>query len=233
MKKFWVLLLTLTMALTACAALGDSEGSVVQSSVSIVQSGEYYLVYCFAQIHNNTDNIICLEKGSFDLQSGEQVLSTTDIQELWPYFLNPGEDGYVFDIVSFEPDENGNPVIPQVTGIAYQIEYMTVDPSFASYDLEAISEIITDASGDVSVRCRVTNNTDADAFEPTVAMGLYTESGAMIYADGVTLRDVGIPAGGSVLLRFGVDEAFVNQWKGAGFMPAEARATASFRSDDD
>ena len=51
-----------------------------------------------------------------------------------------------------------------------------------------------------------------DAYNPTVAIGLYTDSGAMLYSDGTTLQDVGIPAGGTVLVRFDVDEAFVAQW---------------------
>ncbi len=74
---------------------------------------------------------------------------------------------------------------------------------------------------------------DVDAYDPTVAFGLYTGEGSMIYADGMTLRDVGIPAGGTVLVRFAIDSVFVSQWQGYGVVPAEARVSASFRADDD
>ena len=117
MKKM-LAALALALTLPTCA-LGDSEGVIVQSSCNIVQSGDYYLAYCFAQIHNNSSTVICLENGTFDLQNGETILSTSEISQIWPYFVGPDEDGYLFDIVSFEPDENGNPV--------YDADYKVVD----------------------------------------------------------------------------------------------------------
>lgn len=188
MKKM-LAALALALTLPTCA-LGDSEGVIVQSSCNIVQSGDYYLAYCFAQVHNNASTVICLDQGTFDLQSGETLLSTSEVSQIWPYFLSPGEDGYLFDIVSFEPDENGNPVIPSITGISYNVTYLPVDNAYASYDLSAVSEIAQDVSGDVSVVCRLTNSTDMDAYNPTVALGLYTDDGTMVYADGTTLQDV-------------------------------------------
>ena len=125
MKKM-LAALALALTLPTCA-LGDSEGVIVQSSCNIVQSGDYYLAYCFAQVHNNASTVICLDQGTFDLQSGETLLSTSEVSQIWPYFLSPGEDGYLFDIVSFEPDENGNPVIPSITGISYNVTYLPVD----------------------------------------------------------------------------------------------------------
>ena len=156
-----------------------------------------------------------------------------EVAQIWPYFLNPGEDGYLFDIVSFEPDENGNPVVPSITGISYNLTYLPVDAAFANYDLSAVSEIVQDASGDMSVICRLTNSTEMDAYNPTVAIGLYTDSGAMLYSDGTTLQDVGIPAGGTVLVRFDVDEAFVAQWQSYGAMPTQVHTNAAFRHDED
>lgn len=232
MKKIFALALTLVLALTAACALGENEGAIVQSSCSIVQSGEYYLVYCFAQVHNNTNEIICLEKGSFDLQSGEQILATNEVNQIWPYFINPGEDGYLFDVVTIEPDENGNPVVPAVTGISYQIEYMTVNQAFANHVLEA-SATLNDGEEGLSVLCRLTNTSSEDVFEPSVSFGLYTETGSMVYADGTELRGVGIPAGGTVLLRFDVEDVFSNQWRSAGFMPTEVRLSATYRNDED
>lgn len=226
-------LLTVLLLCAAVCGLADSEGVIVQSSCSIVQSGEYYMVYCFAQVHNNSSDIICLEEGSFDLHGGEQILATCEVSNLWPYFLNPGEDGYLFDIVPFEPDENGSPVVPAVTGIDYNIRYLTVNPEYGSLDISAVSQIASDDSGALTVVCELTNMSDVDAFDPTIAFGLYTEEGSMIYADGMTLQGVGIPAGGTVLVRFAIDSVFVSQWQSYGVVPAEARVSASFRADDD
>ena len=71
MKKM-LAALALALTLPTCA-LGDSEGVIVQSSCNIVQSGDYYLAYCFAQVHNNASTVICLDQGPFDLQSGETL----------------------------------------------------------------------------------------------------------------------------------------------------------------
>jgi len=126
MRKLLAMLLAAMLVLACGAAAADEEAVIVRSSCSIMQSGDYYLVYCFAQVHNNSDGVICLDKGTFDLHSGDQLLSTSDVSQLWPYFLAPGEDGYLFDIVAFEPGENGA-VVPNVTGIAYNIDYMTME----------------------------------------------------------------------------------------------------------
>ena len=115
----------------------------------------------------------------------------------------------------------------------WRVTYLPVDNAYASYDLSAVSEIVQDASGDVSVVCRLTNSTDMDAYNPTVALGLYTDDGTMVYADGTTLQDVGIPAGGTVLVRFDVDDVFVKQWQSYGAMPTQANTNASFRKDED
>ena len=232
-KKMGAVLLVLLMLLFACAAVAENEGVIVQSTCNIVQSGEYYLVYCYAQVHNSSDQIICLERGTFDLVNGEYLPSTSEVTQLWPYFLNPGEDGYVFDIVFFEPDEYGNPVVPSVTGISYQIEYMTVDNAYASYGLDTSATLETDASGAMSVVCRLTNNTQVDAYDPTVSFGLYTQAGYMLYADGQTIQNVGIPAGGTMLVRFGLDDVFISQWSAAGMMPEQVQVTGSFRNDQD
>ena len=231
-KRAVALMMTLLLAALAAVCLADSEGVIVGSSCNIVQSGEYYLVYCYAQVHNNSSEIICLEGGTFELHSGEQILASQPVTQLWPYFINPGEDGYVFDVVAFEPGENGA-VVPSVTDVLYDIRYMTVDPAFGSRDLSAVAELERTQEGGMTVICRITNGTDTDAYAPTIAFGLYAENGGMLYADGTTLQGVGILAGGTLLMRFPVDEDLVAQWDTYGMSAAEARVSAAFRNDED
>ena len=69
MKKYWVWIALAAMLLCGAVGLADSEGVIVQSSCNILQSGEYYLVYTFAQVHNNSDSIICLDQGTLDRKS--------------------------------------------------------------------------------------------------------------------------------------------------------------------
>ena len=88
-------------------------------------------------------------------------------------------------------------------------------------------------AGGLDILCRVTNTTALDADVSTLAFALYTQSGNMIYADGTTLKDVGIPVGGTILLRFPVEDELVKQWDSYGMSASEVRVTASFRNDED
>lgn len=226
-----MLVLFICAAVSGAAAQG--EGVVSQASCSIVPSGDYYLVYCFAQVHNASDEVICLEEGMLSLMNGEQLLSTSDVSQIWPYFLSPGEDGYLFDIVAFEPNEDGV-VVPSVSGISYDLKYMVIPREHASHPLQAQARIeLNETSGEMNVICEISNPTDMDAYDPTISIGLYTHSGVMIYADGVTLQHVGIPSGQTVLTRFPVDSVFVEQWKTYNALPDEARINAVFRMDED
>ena len=231
MRRIWLLALLL-LALAVPAALADEPGVIVQSSCSIVQSGEYHLVYCYAQVHNQSEEIICLESGTFELHNGDQILATEDVTRIWPYFIEPGGDGYLFDIVSFEPDENG-PVVPTVTGVDYDIRYMRIGLEHAGMALETRTQIDQEPSGDVVVTVHLINPELIDAYDPTVAIGLYTEDGVLLYADGVTLQDVGVPAGGEVLRRFRIDDTIAGQWRAFGVTPAWAQVSAAFRADED
>lgn len=234
MRK-WVtgIFAALLMLVFSSFSLADSEGTIVQSSCSVVPSGDYYLVYCYAQVHNNTNQIIGLEQGTFDLYSGDNILATQDVAQIWPGMIGPGEDGYIFDVVAFEPDENGQPVIPQVTNIAFNILYMATDVEFASVPMTASAEIKRDQYGGITVETTIANETEMTAYNPTVTFGLYTDGGAMVYADGMNLRNVGVPAGESLILRFQIDDEIADQWNSYGANITQVQVNASFRDGTD
>ena len=226
MKK--ILLLAWVLALALCApAMAQEAGVIVQSSCSIVQSGENYLTYCFAQVHNNTDNVLCLDEGVFELTSGDETLAMEEVSRLWPQFLAPGEDGYLFDVVPFEQ-------MPQVTGLTYHIQYLEINPAYAGVKMDVDSRVELDEdSGVLSVVCQMTNPTDMEAFSPALAIGLYTDAGQLLYADGRSLKDVGMTAGGQLLVRFEVEPMLVQQWMDYGALPTQVGAYAMFRTGSD
>ena len=226
MKKMIALALMMMLVLASVAA-ADEMGTVVQSSCSIVQSGDYYLAYCFAQVHNNTDQVLCLEDGTFSLTSGEEVLSHEDVSKVWPYFVAPGEDGYLFDIVPFNS-------MPQITGLSYDLQYLTIHPDYAGVKLDAQTRVELDEdSGVLSVVCELINPMDVEAFEPVIAIGLYTEAGQLLYTDGRNLQDVGIAPQGKLLVRFEVEPDMVQQWIGYDALPTRVEVNAMFRNGSD
>lgn len=230
MKKAAMLLALLLTLITGAGALAQDEGVIVQSSCNIVQSDEYYLVYCFAQVHNSSDQTICLDEGILRLMNGEEALSESRVSRLWPTLLAPGGDGYLFDIVTLDAAEG----MPTITGFDYDVGYMAVNPAYAGYALDTRAQIeMSDLTGRMSVVCEVSNPMDETAFGATVAFGLYTEAGQMVYAGGTRLQNVGIPAGGSVMVRFEVESELAEQWKSYDALPTQARACAMFSANED
>lgn len=228
-KMLFAALIAAVMFSTAAAA----EGVITQSACSIVRSGDTYQVYCFAQVRNDSDQTICMDEGVLKLHNGDQLMAMQDVGQLNPYFLSPGEEGFLFDVVTFEPNEDGI-VVPSVTNLTYEIEYMEIDALYAGQKLATNARLEHNAfSGDMMVICEITNPTAQDIFHPTVAFGLYSDAGQLLYADGVLLSDVGIPAGGTVLARFDVDDVFVSQWSSYGVTPEKAQVSAMFRSEAD
>ena len=233
MKKTARMLIGLTLAMMlGTGALAQDEGTLVQSSCNIVQSGEYALVYCFAQVHNNTDQTICLDEGSLHVMNGEETLASERLTRLWPPFLAPGQDGYVFDIATLA--SGGEAAMPTVTNVSYDLTYMTVNTAYGGQALEAQAYMeVSDGTGRLSAVCAITNTTDRDVFGATVAVGLYTDAGQMVFADGLTLGDVGVPSGGTVLVRFDVDEALTQQWRSYNALPTQAYAQAMVTAQED
>lgn len=225
--KRWIAL-AMMLLLFAAPALADGEsGVIVQSSCSIIPSGEHYLAYCFAQVHNNTDQVLCLDEGMFYLLGGEETIAAEEVSQLWPYFVAPGADGYLFDIVPFDG-------MPQITGLTYDVRYLEINPAYAGTALATAAKVtLDDGSGALSVVCEIENDAAVDAYDPTVVVGLYTDAGQLVYADGRSLQDVGIVQGGKLLVRFEVEPQLAEQWMSYGALPTQVNAGAMFRTGSD
>jgi len=232
MKKLCMLMLLSLVCLLGASALADGEGVIVQSSCSIAKSDDSYLVYCFAQVHNATQETIALDEGRLILGSGDMIAADKRVGQMWPYHLAPGEDGYLFDVITFGPTEDGPAQMPALTSLVYENTYMIVDSQHTGSMLP-VDAIVDETARGASVRCELHNDMQQEAYDVTLAVGVYTDAGQLIYADGRTLSDIGIPAGGRVLVDFDVDPVLVRQWADYGAAPARAVAAAMVRSSMD
>ena len=191
--RFAAALLLLTALVMPCRA--DEGATVVQSSCSIMEAENSVILYCYAQVYNGTGNVVCMEEGQFELRSGDDILATGSVEQMTPYFLRPGEEGYLYDAVV----------------------------------LDSAGE---EEDGSLAVLLHLSNPHKEEAWSPTMAFGLYTEGGALLYCDGRTLENVGIPSGGEMTVRFDVSRSFAERWAEYGADPAEVRATADCGGDD-
>ncbi len=226
-RIFVAALLALAAALPA---LADPGANVIQSSCSIMEADNSFIVYCYAQVYNGTSNVVCMEKGSFELRSGDDMLVSGSVEQMTPYFLKPGESGYLYDAAVLDRAEGEG--VPSITGLSYNINYYTVDDAFANRDLVVTGEQQREPDGSLAVLLRVQNPLEEEAWSPTLAFGLYTEGGALLYCDGRTLENVGIPAGGEMTVRFDISKLFAERWAEYGADPAQVKATADCGGDD-
>ena len=225
--KRWIAAVLLMLLFAVPAMAEEERGTIVQSSCSIVQDGEYYLAYCFAKIRNDTDQVLCLDEGTFYLVNGDEEIASEEVSQLWQYFLAPGTEGYLFDIVPFEE-------MPQITGIDYNLRYLDIHSAYAGTALKTQGRVELDENSNaLSVLCEVVNPTDTDAYDPTVVVGLYTDAGQLVYSDGRSLKDVGIPANGKLMVRFYVEPMLVEQWMNYGALPTQVQTGAMFRTGSD
>ena len=226
--RFAAALLLLTALVLPCRA--DEGATVVQSSCSIMEAENNVILYCYAQVYNGTGNVVCMEEGQFELRSGDDILATGSVEQMTPYFLRPGEEGYLYDAVVL--DSAGDGSVPAVTGLSYDIRYYTVDDAYANRSLTVEGETLKEEDGSLAVLLHLSNPHKEEAWSPTMAFGLYTEGGALLYCDGRTLENVGIPSGGEMTVRFDVSRSFAERWAEYGADPAEVRATADCGGDD-
>ncbi len=214
----------LLLAGTACA----DGGMVAQSSCSVLDTEGGHLVTCYAEVVNVSGDVICLEEGTYDLLSGDEVLAAGQVQPIMPYFLAPGERGYLCDAALVE-----NETMPPITALRYDVEYLTIDGRYAPTALLCTPERMEREDGGLTVELLLRNETDETAWSPAVSYGLYSGSGALLYADGRTLDGTGIPPGGSLRVRFTVLGALLERWDGFGAPPEEIHASACFGGDED
>ena len=229
MKRRIIALALLALA-AALPVLADPGANVIQSSCSIMEADNSFIVYCYAQVYNGTSNVVCMEKGSFELRSGDDMLVSGSVEQMTPYFLKPGESGYLYDAAVLDRAEGEG--VPSITGLSYNINYYTVDDAFANRDLVVTGEQQREPDGSLAVLLRVQNPLEEEAWSPTLAFGLYTEGGALLYCDGRTLENVGIPAGGEMTVRFDISKLFAERWAEYGADPAQVKATADCGGDD-
>ncbi|MBQ9010482.1 MAG: hypothetical protein IJ088_14315 [Clostridia bacterium] len=227
---FLVICLCLLTVLTGVAA---ADLNVVQTSCNILVAEEECRIVCCAQVHNDSDRLAGLEHGLLRLTNGGEVIAEESVSRIWPYFLDPGGDGYVFETVTFYPDEDGNLEVPSITGVSFEMNAMDVPVSVENNMLRAEMHIERMETGGYIMACTLANDEAETAWNPQVTFGLYTDGGSLLYADGQSLDNIGISGGNQLELRFMINPQIVAQWGGYGVEPAEVRVKGYYRQESD
>ncbi|MBR1709378.1 MAG: hypothetical protein IJ719_11180 [Clostridia bacterium] len=231
MKRFLAVLAAFLMV--SFMASAEDTIRVVQTACNILVYGDECQVFCCAQVHNDTNRILGIESGTVRLLYEDTVVAEEEVERLWPYFLDPGGDGYLFQLIRFLPDAQGNPVIPAITGVIYDLNTMNVPATMQNQMLESTLEIERTQNGGYAIVVSAKNAGEETVWDTMITYGLYTSGGSLLYADGESFDQMGISPGSQLEKRFSINSQIVAQWENYGVEPAEFRVFAYYRSDTD
>lgn len=225
MKKFVALLLAVCLTLGCASALAAGKLTVNQETYTPV-AGYSFIGYVFAEVENTGDKNIEFGSGLLEILTADgDPMDSTDVYNMYPSILAPGEKGYVYTyqyVDAAEAIEDISDYTLTISGKATQEEAVARLDSAAAYNVG------TDAWGDEEqmVVVTVTNNTQETVYDCQVAFALYDAEGKLLLVDADNTYNVGIPAGQSVEILFTVDEDLAAVWAEQGVTPATVESVA-------
>lgn len=224
MKKVLSILFILILLLTAASA--ETSLEPLHTMYQIIPSYDSAVgMYC-AEVVNTGSTLICLnsELSRVEVMDAQgNVLATEAIYNTVPAVLAPGETGYVVPFLMYLDGVDVSALTDYAIHL-YAEEATYYEPT-AYLDTSAISaEIRTepDSWGDDVTSLYVTfTNTAADVvYDFNFALGVYDESGALIYTCESSTYDVGVPSGQSVIVCSEIDSMVTSYWAENGITPA-------------
>lgn len=225
MKKFVALLLAVCLTLGCASALAAGKLTVNQETYTAV-AGYSYVGYVFAEVENTGDKNIEFGNGLLEILTADgDPMDSTDIYNMYPSILAPGEKGYVSArqyVDAAESIEDISDYTLTLTGKSTQEE------AIARLDSTAAYGVGTNSWGDEvqMVVVTVTNNTQETVYDCQVAFALYDGEGKLLLVDADNTYNVGIPAGQSAEILFTLDEDLAAVWAEQGVTPATAECVA-------
>ena len=220
MKKFRMLpALLLVIALTAGLMPARAAGKlkIREETLLYYESFDGMTRFKYSAIVENTgkDTATMLESGFYLLAKGNAALFQTDGHlDMYPQALGPGEVGVV-SLDGALPEGKGK---KSVSG--HKLELNSADEAFPVITrYPAIAEYFVENEDDpdmllAGVIAEVSNNTGSAAFDLSYAAILRDKKGKLVTALAGYMVDIGVPAGGKILLRSYLDhnlEAYLRE----------------------
>jgi len=224
MKKVFALLLALM--LLCSAALADAELKVMNTMCHIIPYYDSAVGVYYAEVVNTGDTLICLddELSRVELMDSEgNVVLSEEIWNVTPTVLAPGEKGYVVPFHMYL-DEVDVSALTNYAIHLYAEEATYFEPPVYLNAAGITAEIRTEPDrwgNDVTaLYITFTNMAEDVVYDFNFAVGVYDESGALIYTYESSTYDVGVPAGQSVIVRSEIDNFLTAYWAENGIVPA-------------
>lgn len=190
----------------------------------VVSHSDDYRVYYYAVVTNTSDEPEEINDLLFEIKdSGETSIESTSKFKLYPEILEPGQSGWlvisqdVKDIDSRSVIDHYALTITSKKNDDEAVRLLTAGAEYLEEDEDENEDVL---------RATVTNSGADNVFEITAAVAARDAEGKLLYVASAATKDIGLPAGGSLLIRSEIKSDIVDALEDAGVEVASAEAVA-------
>lgn len=228
MKKIVCLMLVAVLCVAAIPAMAAGRLTVVQENYHYV-GGFLNYVYAYAKVENTGDRPIKVNAGVLEVYDAEgEVLTSTDYENAYATYLQPGEYTYVS---MYEDVEEG--MIPAdymmtLTGKSENNQVAFRLPVEAKFEMNVMDGWWKHNY----LYATVNNPTEEVQYDVEVVFALLDAEGNIICIDSKSLYDeVGIMPGQSLMIRLDISSSFIDYYDAKGIVPVSVDALAYVLKD--
>ena len=230
MKRRICLMLVVMMSMFSVTAMAAGRLNVVKENYHYVGGWGHY-VYAYAKVENSGDRPIKVNAGVFEIYDANgEVLTSTDYENAYATYLQPGEYTYVRMYEDLEDGQVPDDYMMTLTGKS--------DNSKVAYRLPA------EASFEMNVQegwweynylyATVTNPTQEVLYGAEVVFALMDAEENIIYIESKSLySEVGIMPGQSLMIRLDIASTFTEYFDANGIVPASVDVIAYVLQDNE
>lgn len=228
MKKIVCLILAVALCIATIPAMAAGRLNVVHENYHYV-GGFMNYVYAYAKVENTGDRPIKVNAGVLEIyDAAGEVLTSTDYENAYATYLQPGEYTYVQMYEDLEDGQVPADYMMTLTGKSENDKIAFRLPAEASFELD-----VKDGWWEYNyLYATVTNPTEEIMYDAEVVFALLDGAGNIICIESKSLySEVGIMPGQSVMIRLDISSSFTDYYDEKGIVPASVDALAYVLQD--
>lgn len=228
MKKIVCLMLVAVLCVAAIPAMAAGRLTVVQENYHYV-GGFLNYVYAYAKVENTGDRPIKVNAGVLEVYDAEgEVLTSTDYENAYATYLQPGEYTYVSMYEDVEEGKIPADYMMTLTGKSENNQVAFRLPVEAKFEMNVMDGWWKHNY----LYATVNNPTEEVQYDVEVVFALLDAEGNIICIDSKSLYDeVGIMPGQSLMIRLDISSSFIDYYDAKGIVPVSVDALAYVLKD--
>lgn len=230
MKKIVCVILIAVLCVAAIPAMAAGRLNVVQENYHYIGGWGRY-VYAFAKVENSGDRPIKVNAGVFEIYDADgEVLTSTDYENAYATYLQPGEYTYVKMYEDLEEGQVPDDYMMTLTGKSDNSKIALRIPAEAKFEMN-----VKDGWWEHDyLYATVSNPTQNILYKAEVVFALLDADGNILCIESKSLYDeVGIMPGQSVMIRLDISSAFTDYYDAKSIVPASVDAVAYVLMDNE